>query len=74
MTGGICPQIGKIRETMMTHGALGAMMSGSGPTVFGLFDDKAAALEAKAILEGMDGLQLVCLTDLFLMKERKTDI
>ena len=25
---------------MLEHGALGAMMSGSGPTVFGIYDDK----------------------------------
>lgn len=31
------PEIREIKETMMKNGALGAMMSGSGPTVFGLF-------------------------------------
>ena len=34
------PVIAEIKEHMMEHGAAGAMMSGSGPTVFGLFDDK----------------------------------
>ena len=32
--------IGKIKNCMLEHGALGAMMSGSGPTVFGIYDDK----------------------------------
>lgn len=34
------PVIGKIKNCMLEHGALGAMMSGSGPTVFGIYDDK----------------------------------
>lgn len=33
------PVIEEIKEEMKRAGALGAMMSGSGPTVFGLFDD-----------------------------------
>ena len=37
------PVIGKIKEKMMAYGALGAMMSGSGPTVFGLFEDEDKA-------------------------------
>ncbi len=37
------PVIGKIKEKMMAYGALGAMMSGSGPTVFGLFEDEEKA-------------------------------
>lgn len=39
------PVIGEIRELMRAEGALGAMMSGSGPTVFGIFEkyEEAAA-------------------------------
>ena len=37
------PVIGKIKEKMMAYGALGAMMSGSGPTVVGLFEDEEKA-------------------------------
>lgn len=40
------PVIGQIKESMMKHGALNAMMSGSGPTVFGLFEDGQRAREA----------------------------
>lgn len=40
------PVIGKIKETMLETGALGAMMSGSGPTVFGIFDQRSAAKKA----------------------------
>ncbi|HIY19057.1 MAG TPA: 4-(cytidine 5'-diphospho)-2-C-methyl-D-erythritol kinase [Candidatus Blautia avistercoris] len=32
------PVIARIKDCMMTHGALKAVMSGSGPTVFGIFD------------------------------------
>ena len=43
------PVIAEIKEHMMEHGAVHAMMSGSGPTVFGLFangDTAVAAYEA----------------------------
>ena len=33
------PVVGGIKKKMMMNGALGAVMSGSGPTVFGIFDD-----------------------------------
>lgn len=41
------PVIEKIKDLMKETGALNAMMSGSGPTVFGLFDDKAKARKAE---------------------------
>lgn len=37
------PVIERIKNAMKEEGALNAMMSGSGPTVFGLFDDKRKA-------------------------------
>ena len=37
------PVIDEIKEQMINDGALNAMMSGSGPTVFGLFEDKEKA-------------------------------
>lgn len=40
------PVINEIKQLMMDHGALGAMMSGSGPTVFGIFEDFATAKSA----------------------------
>lgn len=40
------PVIAEIREEMLKMGALNAMMSGSGPTVFGLFDDNELAMRA----------------------------
>lgn len=41
------PIIDEIKRCMFECGALNAMMSGSGPTVFGLFDDEKAAWAAK---------------------------
>lgn len=40
------PIIADIKERMMHSGAVNAMMSGSGPTVFGLFKDKETAEKA----------------------------
>ncbi len=37
------PEIAKIKEEIMQYGALNALMSGSGPTVFGIFDNHKAA-------------------------------
>lgn len=44
------PAIGEIKELMEAHGALKAMMSGSGPTVFGIFDDRKKMEAAAAAL------------------------
>lgn len=46
------PIIEEIKDVMKEFGALNAMMSGSGPTVFGIFSDKTLAEEAQdCILE-----------------------
>ena len=43
-------EVERIRAALIGHGALGAAMSGTGPTVFGLFDDEGVAREAWAQL------------------------
>ena len=43
------PVIGQIKDKMMELGAANAMMSGSGPTVFGLFPDEKKGTEAYEI-------------------------
>lgn len=48
------PVIEKIKDAMKEAGALNAMMSGSGPTVFGIFDDRKVAKEAQQKLKEMD--------------------
>lgn len=40
------PEIAELKQVMVDHGALGALMSGSGPTVFGLFSQEAGARAA----------------------------
>ena len=40
------PQIKQIKDELLSLGATGALMSGSGPTVFGLFNDKKLAEKA----------------------------
>lgn len=40
------PEIAQIKKCMLENGALGAMMSGSGPTVFGIFRSREAAQRA----------------------------
>jgi len=37
------PQIGKLKECMMQYGAMASLMSGSGPTVFGLVENQVKA-------------------------------
>lgn len=45
------PVIEEIRKCMLEAGALGAMMSGSGPTVFGIFDTQAKARKAYRVMK-----------------------
>jgi len=40
------PIIFSIKESLLNHGAIGALMSGSGPTVYGLFSDLTLAQQA----------------------------
>ena len=44
------PVISRIKKMMTDNGALGSLMSGSGPTVFGIFDDEARASECHDII------------------------
>ncbi len=45
------PVIDEIKHTMMKYGAMGAMMSGSGPTVFGIFEKEDKAQEVCRLLK-----------------------
>jgi 4-diphosphocytidyl-2-C-methyl-D-erythritol kinase len=40
------PEIDRIKEELLSHGAVGSLMTGSGPTVFGLFPHKKEAESA----------------------------
>lgn len=59
------PVIEEIKNHMKEHGALNAMMSGSGPTVFGLFDDKKTAENACEALKESRLARTVFLTTIF---------
>lgn len=50
VTQNLCPQIPQIKQTLIDLGARAAVMSGSGPTVFGIFSDNAAAKNAHDVL------------------------
>ena len=47
VTAGKYPEIGQLEEIMEANGAIKDMMSGSGPTVFGVFEDVETAEAAK---------------------------
>lgn len=46
------PVISEIKDELVAHGACCSLMSGSGPTVFGLFDNEATARKAGEALRG----------------------
>ena len=54
------PELNDLKQMLMEEGALGALMSGSGPTLFGIFADEKSAKEAReAILKKVSGECLV---------------
>jgi 4-diphosphocytidyl-2-C-methyl-D-erythritol kinase len=59
------PVIGEIKEKMTEWGAIVALMSGSGPTVFGLFDDIKMAEKAFYQFKVSELCKQVFLTDLY---------
>lgn len=44
------PEIARLKDMMRQEGALNALMSGSGPTVFGLFEESETARAAASVL------------------------
>lgn len=59
------PVIDVIKKDMMEHGAVNAMMSGSGPTVFGIFPDEKTALDCQAFLKQKGDARQVYITETF---------
>lgn len=59
------PEIAEIKKCMLEHGALGSLMSGSGPTVFGIFDDFEQANFAKEKCRNLPFNCFVYVTDLY---------
>jgi 4-diphosphocytidyl-2-C-methyl-D-erythritol kinase len=65
------PIIEQIRQSMMEEGAVGARMSGSGPTVFGLFDDKKTAEKACETVRNQGLAKQVYLTSVYNVRRKK---
>jgi len=42
----VYPEVGKLKDCLLAVGAWAALMTGSGPSVFGVFDNRAVATEA----------------------------
>lgn len=59
------PIIDEIKKKMMCNGAIGAMMSGSGPTVFGLFEDEETAKKAYKEMKKSELAKQVYLKDIY---------
>jgi 4-diphosphocytidyl-2-C-methyl-D-erythritol kinase len=49
------PKLLALKEALVAEGAAGALMSGSGPTVFGIFPEESLALKAAARLKAATG-------------------
>ena len=54
-----------IKQDMLSHGAINAMMSGSGPTVFGIFPDEQTTLACQAFLKEKGDARQVYITENF---------
>ena len=59
------PVIDEIKKHMLSNGAVGAMMSGSGPTVSGLFDDEDTAKKAYKAMRSSHLARQVYLTSVY---------
>lgn len=59
------PVLDEIKKHMLSNGAVGALMSGSGPTVFGLFDDEDTAKKAYKAMRSSHLARQVYLTSVY---------
>lgn len=57
------PIIDELKKDMTNSGALGSLMSGSGPTVFGIFDDEKKAEAAYNMLKQSNKAKQIFLTE-----------
>jgi 4-diphosphocytidyl-2-C-methyl-D-erythritol kinase len=53
----LCPAVAELRKEIEATGALAASLSGSGPTVYGVFPDRPAAAEAERRMKRRPGLR-----------------
>ena len=59
------PVIDSIKSDMIEHGAINAMMSGSGPTVFGIFPDEQSMIACQQFLRQKGEARQVYTTETF---------
>jgi len=59
------PRIQKIKDDLVKMGAEGALMSGSGPTVFGIFKEKDTAKKAASMLRRTYHMKDVFVTEIY---------
>lgn len=70
VTIGAYPVITEIKNCMREAGALGAMMSGSGPTVFGIFESRTSTKEAYRLIKERKLAKQVYITNAHVVKRR----
>ncbi len=58
VTASMYPVINTVKKALLSHRALGALMSGSGPTIFGLFSDTYGASQANHALFRLYGWRM----------------
>ena len=71
------PIIQEIKDTMLRYGAIGSLMSGSGPTVFGLFPDQdtaTAAYQRMRFGESSHLAKQVYLTNFFNLNQKESTL
>lgn len=65
------PEIATIKKAMIECGAINSLMSGSGPTVFGLFESEEAAYKAKEYIKEKEYAKQVYVTDMFIPTRKR---
>lgn len=70
VTIGLYPVIEKIKQVMKQEGALNAMMSGSGPTVFGIFEERKNAKRAYNMIKEKKLARQIYVTNVYNTRRR----
>ena len=63
------PVIEQVKQSMLAKGAIGALMSGSGPTVFGIFDSEAKIKNAYREIRRIQSVRQVYITEPFQIRK-----
>lgn len=63
------PVIEQVKQSMLAKGGIGALVSGSGPTVFGIFDSEAKVKDAYREVRRIQSVRQVYITEPFQMRK-----